>query len=287
MFLGSISPEQNPDASTANVQVAAQLSKATGLAIKPKDYVTYQQAMDDMGKNLVHILWMPPGTYLFASERGIAEVALLANHFGIYQYGTQYLANTISGFTIYFDPISGLNNVDAPTALEQFRGKRPCWVDPSSLSGYIVPSGILAQNKITPGDAVYTQSHTSVVRSLYVKGVCDFGATFSVSGDPRTGSAVLTDLPDALERIPVIWRSDAIIPNLNIAYIAGLDEAKSKTLTAAFLEIAKTPEGRALLSSAANNYQVDALKAVEDPIYDPLRSIVKILKINLKDLLGK
>ena len=287
LIFGVISPDPSSSIESTSALLAEQLTKASGLAVQSRVFNSYQPLLDEMAERRVHIAWMPPMTYLYASQLGIAQVALLANHFGVYQYGTQFLANVSSGFTPYFDPVSGQNSAEASAALAQFTNMRPCWVEPSSVSGYITPAGILAQNQIQIGEPAFTQSHSGVVRSLYVKGVCDFGATFSISGDPRTASAVLADLPDTLERIPIIWRSEALIPNLNISFIAGLSEDRTKALTAAFLQIAQTPDGLAMLTSSAGNYQVDAIKAVQDPIYDPLRQLVDALVLKLKDLVGQ
>jgi phosphonate transport system substrate-binding protein len=285
LVFGVLSSAGTPSAN--DELLAERLSTASGQAVRVQAYGTYQEILDEMSERRVHIAWMPPLTYLYASRLGIAEVALLANHFGVYEYGAQFLANTASNFTVYYDPVSGQNTTDAPTALAQFAGQRPCWVESGSVSGYIVPAGLLAVNNITVGEPAFTQSHSSVIRSLYVKGVCDFGATFAISGDPRTASAVLEDLPDALERIPIIWRSDAIIPNQSVAYIAGLSEERSKALTAAFLQVAQGPDGLAMLTESAGTYQVDALKAVQDPLYDPLRELVNALKVRPKDLIGR
>jgi phosphonate transport system substrate-binding protein len=286
-ILGVVVPDPANQTDAIHDILAERLAKASGLAVQSRTFNSYQPLLDEMSERRVHIAWLPPMTYIYASQLGIAQAALLANHFGIYQYGTQYLANAANGFTPYYDPISGLNSVDAATALAQFADKRPCWVEPGSVSGYIAPAGLLALNNVKLGEPAFTQSHSAVVRSLYVKGVCDFGATFSVSGDPRTASAVLEDLPDAMERIPIIWRSDAIIPNLNISFISGLSEERSKALTAAFLQIAQSPDGLAMLTSSAGNYQVDAIKVIQDSLYDPLREIVDAVNIQPRDLVGK
>ncbi len=287
LIFGIISPDPSLQTDPVSDLLAQRLTKGSGLAVEMRVFNSYQPLLDEMSERRVHIAWLPPMSYIYASRLGIAQVALLANHFGIYQYGTQYLANVSNGFTPYFDPISGQNSADAATALAQFAGMRPCWVEPGSISGYIAPAGLLALNEIKLGEPAFTQSHSAVVRSLYVKGVCDFGATFSISGDPRTASAVLQDLPDAMERIPIIYRSDAIIPNLNISYIAGLSEERSKALTAAFLQIAQSPDGLAMLSSSAGNYQVDAIKVVQDGLYDRLREMVDALGVRPRDLIGK
>lgn len=287
LYLGVVVFAPDSPSIVSSQELASQLGDQTNLSIQVKTFPSYQVMLNQMAERQVHIAWLPPLTYLYASQLGIAQVAMLTNHFGVYQYGTQYLANTASGFTPYFDPVSGFNSVDAVTALSQFAGMRPCWVDPGSAAGFIVPAGILAANNIEVAEAAYTQTHAALVRTLYVRGVCDFGATFSISGDPRTASAVMADLPDAIERIPVIYRSDAIIPNLNISYIAGIDEETEKLLTTAFSHIASDDAGLLLLSAAAGDYQIEALKPVDDTLYDPLRLAVNALNLNRQDLIGK
>ncbi len=286
-ILATVSEEEDEKVAAAVQELARRLGESAQAAVEGRVYSGYAELLDDMENGDVHITWMPPLTYLYASQRGLAEVALLTNHFGVYQYGTQFMANVSSGFTPYFDPISGLTSADAATALAQFEGMRPCWVEPLSPSGYIVPAGLLKTNQISVLPPVMAQNHTAVVRALYIKGICDFGATFSITGDPRTALAVLQDLPDAMDRVIIIWRTEGTIPNLDVAYIAGLSERDRQNLTTAFLDIARTQEGKALLSVAANNYQIDDIKAVEDTVYDPLRALVDALNINLKDLIGK
>ena len=287
LVLAAVSPDFNVDVVDANTFLAERLSQYSGLTVKSRIFTSYQPVLEEMAESRVHITWLPPITYLYASQIGLAQVAILVNHFGVYQYGSQFLANTSTEAVPYFDPISGLNSADAATALSQFSGMRPCWVEPGSISGYILPAGILALNGIEIGEPAFTQSHSGVVRSLYVKGVCEFGATFSISGDPRTASAVLTDLPDAIERIPIIWRTDAVIPNLNIVYITGLPEDRVKALNAAFMQLAQQTDGLPLLSLAAGNYQIDAIKPGDDSLYDPLRAAVNALGLRIQDLVGK
>jgi phosphonate transport system substrate-binding protein len=285
--IGLVSETSDPQIAAAAATLASKISELANISVTGKMYPSYAQLMQAMGNGEVHITWLPPLTYLYASQEGLAEVILLINHFGVYQYGTQFMANVSSNFTPYFDPISGQSSTDAATALEQFRDKRPCWVEPQSPSGYILPAGLLALNNIPSQPAVLAQTHTAVVRALYIKGICDYGATFSISGDPRTASAVIDDLPDVMNRILIIWRTEAVIPNINLSLLAGLSEADRQTLTNAFLDLAKTPDGKAVLSLSAGNYQVDEVKVVDDSLYDPLRDVATALDLNLKDMLGK
>lgn len=285
--IGLVSETADPQIDAAAAELSSRISALAGVKVTGKVFPSYAQLLEAMGEGRVHVAWLYPLTYLYASQSGLAEVALLTNHFGVYQYGSQFLANVSSGFTPFFDPISGLSSADAATALEQFRDMRPCWVEPQSASGYILPAGLLRLNGITSQPAVLAQTHTAVVRALYIKGICDFGATFGISGDPRTASAVQQDLPDVMNRVLIIWRSEAVIPNLNLSLLAGLSEADRQTLTTAFLDLSKEEDGKALLSLSAGNYQIDDIKAVQDSIYDPLREVSDALNIDLQDMIGK
>lgn len=286
-ILGTVGEGLEDQTTAASQELARQIGESTAVVIETQFFDNYADLLEAMEEGSVHVTWLPPLTYLYASQRGLAEVVLLTNHFGVYQYGAQFMANVESEFTPYYDPISGHNSADAATALAQFDNRRPCWIEPLSPSGYIVPAGLLAVNQINSLPPVMTQSHTATVRALYIKGICDFGATFSISGDPRTSSAILDDLPDTMNRVLIIWRSEGVIPNLNISFLAGLSERDRLALTTAFLDIVKTPEGKALLTLAAGNYQIDDLREVEDSLYDPLRSMVDALDINTLDLIGR
>lgn len=268
-------------------ELARQLSESTGSTVIARNVSSYLALIQALEQGRVHITWLPPLTYLYASQRGLAEAVLLTNHFGVYQYGAQFMANVESGFIPYYDPISGLNSAEAAVALQQFSGRRPCWVEPLSTSGYIVPAGLLVVNQIPVLPAVITQTHTATVRALYIKDVCDFGATFSISGDPRTAAAVLDDLPDAMDRVLILWRSEAIIPNVNVSLLTGLSEKDRLAVANALLEIAQAPEGKALLSYAAGDYQIDDMRAIDDALYNPLRAMVDALNINLNDMIGR
>lgn len=284
---GIVSEADDPQISAAANQVGQQIAAISGKSVVGKVYPTYTQLLDDLNDGKVHATWTPPLTYIYASQKGLVTVALLTNHFGVYAYGTQFMANVSSQFTPYYDPISGLSSADAATALAQFRDKQPCYVEPQSASGYILAAGLLLENQITNPPPVLDQTHTAVVRSLYIKGICDFGATFAISGDPRTGSAVQGDLPDVMDRVLIIWRSDADIPNWSLSLLASLPEADRQTLTNAFIQLGSTPEGRGLLSVSAGNYQIDEIKPVTDAIYDHLRAAVNALHMDLKDAVGK
>jgi|WetSurMetagenome_2_1015567.scaffolds.fasta_scaffold204046_2 phosphonate transport system substrate-binding protein len=286
VVIGFVTSNQDPNILSNAGEMANRLETNTGISIDSKIFSSYRELLGQMVVGRVHMAWLNPLTYLYASKNNFAQAVLLTNHFGTFQYGTQFLANISSGFISFYNPNVNQVTTDATNALQQFQGKRPCWVDATSLSGYIVPKGILAQNGIAIQEGVITQSHTSVVRSLYVAGVCDFGVTYATFGDPRTSSSVLQDLPDVMQRVIVIWQTDPIIPNLNLSFYPSVPEQLKEHIIIDLLLQIQTTEGRQILSQSLN-YEIEDLKIVDDTVYDTLRDLVTLSGVQLEDLIGK
>ncbi len=286
LVMAFVSESGEPGAASAADQLASQLSQKTGLSLRSVVFKNYNDLLDGMAAGNVHAAWLPPLTYLWASQNGYARVSLLTNHFGVYQYGAQFLANRASDFTAYFDAVRNQNTADAAAALPQFQDKRPCWVDLRSASGYLLPFGLLKEMNLRVPDGVLTQGHTATIRALYVRGICDYGVTFAMSGDPRTSPAVLDDLPDAMERVAVLWQTDAVIPNTSLSYLLTVPQDLQNVVNSVLMELVKTPEGRQVLSTA-NSYEIDELKLVDDTIFERLRALVNLTGVELKTLIGR
>ncbi|MHB1480958.1 MAG: phosphate/phosphite/phosphonate ABC transporter substrate-binding protein [Bellilinea sp.] len=287
ILIGYYFSEENPAAQPAVEALTAELDTGTDFSFGAVVYPTIDELLAELKAGNVHAAWLQPLTYIYAKTQGIITVSLLTNHFGTYFYGSQILANAENSFTRYYDPQTNTNNGTIDTALAQLDGLRPCWVEPGSISGYIYPYGLFRENDIELLPGAFVQSHTAVVRSLYIKGICDFGVTFTHSGDPRTSSAVLSDLPDADQRVVVLWQSDAAIPNLNFSIIPTLDDDLRKTVSNALIDLVKTDSGKEILSQATGNYDIQDLKVVDDSIYDPLRHVIAYAGINVADWLGR
>lgn len=286
LVIGLVPFQKDPQVSPNLIELARQLSTRTGLSVQGKVYDAYPPLVAALDDHQVHITLLPPLTYIFAHQRGLVDVALLSNHFGVYSYGVQFLAHADSGFSPYFDPTADKSLTTATLALQQFAGKRPCWVDNKSVSGYVLPAGILADAGITTLDPAIVQSFGGVVRALYIQQICDFGVTFAISGDPRTASSIQDNLPDVLSKVIIIWRSDALIPNQNVAYAASLENSLRQKVTDAFLALVKTTEGKTVLSTA-NQYNIDDFKVIDDATYDMLRLYQKASGVDLKTVVGR
>ncbi len=282
LVLGNITENSETANSLALQELIEKLSISTGYTIASKEFTSPGELLNEMEAGFVHAAWLMPLPYIWANQNGFAQAMLLINHFGVYEYGTQFLASTDSGFISYYDPLANQNLADASTALSQFAGQRPCWVSPDSPSGYVVPSGLLAENGITVQPGAFIRDHAAVVRALYVRGICDFGTTFAISGDPRTSPA-LQDLPDVMNRIVVIWQSDAIIPNMNFSTLPELPEEMQQKLGTALADLASNSEGQQLLTEALN-YDVQEVKRIDDGTYEPLKRLIEAAQINLETL---
>ncbi|MBN2258225.1 MAG: PhnD/SsuA/transferrin family substrate-binding protein [Anaerolineaceae bacterium] len=271
---------------TAGGNVAARLGELTGYSVELAPHADYITLMTSLYNHQVHMVWLPPVTAISTQKLGLANAALIVNHYGVYAYGTQFMANMNQGATAYFDPVTNTNTADPVTALGQFAGLRPCWVESESIAGYIIPAGILSQIGVITQPAVWSQTSSAVIRSLYVEGVCDFGATYSISGDPRTASDILNDLPDVMNQVQIIWRSDAIIPNISMSLTPDVDEKTARELTTAWMEMGKELETLTWLSTMLN-YDVQAFRTITNSYFDALRTYLDVLHIDPHSLIGK
>ncbi len=261
-----------PSATTQELQtggqaIADKLSELTGYTITVNVPTNYAAMIEAMGAGNAHIGWLAPVQYIVAHGKGYADVGLATVRNGSNHYGLQYVANAAAGFTSYYDAATGKDTADAATALAQFADKKPCWTDPLSASGYILPSGLLKANSINVKAGAWVQGHPTVIKSVYLspKGeICDFGATFI---DARTN--VTTDFPDVNDKVQIIWVSDPFIPNDNVSYAANVPADMREKLNEALLQIASTEDGITLLKNGG--YSIQGLEKVDDTFYDDFR----------------
>lgn len=276
-------PSRSQEISESAREMAAQLSDVTGLVIVSFTPVSYTELVEAMGAGSVHIAWLPPFPYLLAHEKGYADAALATTVFGRDLSAAQFLVNKKlvenRTFTTYFDPATGLNLADAASALKQFEGKKPCWTDAYSPSGYVVPLGYLSENGITVKTGAFLQGHSTVVKSLYLDpggSICHFGATLV---DMR--SSVVPEYKDVTEKVVVIWVTEPIIPFDGVAYASNLPDEMRLSISSALLVMIQTEEGNAALR---DTYQIDGLKLIDDTFYDALRYVLEQSALELSGL---
>lgn len=254
--------------------VAKKLTELTGYSFKVIIPNSYTALIEAMASGNAHIGWMPTFAYLLAKQKGAADVAVITVRNGSDFYGAQFIAAKSSNFVSYFDPTTNMDTADAATALAQFAGKRPCFTDPLSTSGYIIPSGLLAQAGVKFKAPAAVQGHPAVVSALYVGGICDFGATYI---DART--SISKTYPDVMDKIVVIWRTDPIIPNDNVSFSATVPADIKAKVTQALVDMASSDDGKQILKTMG--YEIQGLKVAEDSFYDPFRAAIQAAGIDI------
>jgi len=274
-----ITPEETAAIDAAE-EIAILISQDTEFAVESLFYPDFQSLSAAVQEGSVDLFWLGPLEYIYLNWEGAAHVVLLSNHLGVYAYGVQFMANVLSGFQIYYDPDTNLTTGDPVAALQQFSGTRPCFINPDSIPGYYAPLGLLANTSTPILDPVFTYDYSATIRALYIRGICDFGVSYALTGDPRTASDIIQDIPSVQDQVIVVWQSDGIIPNTNLSAATHLPVHIRHRMQEAFLDLADLPEGLQLLSTALK-YDVEALKTIEDIFYNPLRAAIVPLELDL------
>ena len=263
--------------------LATQLSHLTGLVIVPYAPASYGEVLEALSDGRVHIAWLPPFPYLLAHKQGYADAALATIVFGRELSAAQFLVNKQMvddrTFTVYFDPSTGANLADAASALQQFKDKKPCWTDPYSPTGYVLPLGILNENGIQVKTGAFVQGHATVIKSLYADpdgNICQFGTTIA---DHQI--FIAAGYEDAAERVVVVWMTEPIVPFDGVAYASSLPDEMRVSVSAALLSMTQTEEGNAALR---DTYQIDGLKLIDDTFFNALRRILEQSGLQLSAL---
>jgi len=266
---------------TGGDALATQLTQMTGLQFKVTVPTSYAALIEAMGSGNAQVGWLPPAAYIVAKSKGYADVAMVSLRNGADHYAFQYIANVGEKFKVYYDPKTGKDTADAATALAQFAGKKPCYTDPLSASGYLVPSGFLAASKIKTLAGAWVQGHPTVVKSVYLSPhgeICDFGATYVPMAD------VSKTFPDVADKVKTIWVSDPIIPNDTVAFGKDLPADMAAKIKAALMQIAGTPDGLALLKGAG--YSWGGMKDVDDSFFDDFRVYLQSINFDFNNYNG-
>jgi phosphonate transport system substrate-binding protein len=240
---------------------------ATGLVIEPFVATSYAGVIEAMcqDKPKAHMAALATFSYVLASEKGCAEVALVSSRYGSAFYNGQFIVNADSDYE----------------TLEDLKGASWCVTDTLSASGYIVPSimfkGVGIDVETDMGEMVEAGSHEAAAAGLY-NGDCEFATTYI---DART--RIEEDYPDILEKTKVIV-VEPDIPNDGIQFVTGFPEDVKATLVKAILALFETEEGLAAMDAA---YQWSGMEEHDDTFYDPFRQILDASGMSIEDLAGE
>jgi len=277
----ALAPSARPSAEilSAGETIAAFIVSRTGYRLVTVVPTSESELVDAFTKNNAHIASLSPFAYLLARENDLVTAALASVREGQMFYGAQFIVNRESGFTSYYDSARSENTSEAAEALKQLDGKKPCWSDTTSPSGYVVPLGLLNQAQVQIRSGAFLEGQPSVVRAVYADDICDFGVTFI---DARQSPALEADYPDVMDKVIVIWRIPSVIPYENISLSSLLPLEMRRVLQRAFIDLMLTPEGKAAVQTV---YGLDELQIAEDAMYQEFGNYVAASQLDLSDLL--
>ncbi|MBI5932428.1 MAG: phosphate/phosphite/phosphonate ABC transporter substrate-binding protein [Chloroflexi bacterium] len=222
--------------------LAGLLEEQTGYRVVAVAPTTYAELIESLRVGNAHIAALPPYAIVKAYQREAVKAAYASTQDGAASYGAQIVARK-DRFTPFYDPTAKTNLADAPDALAQFSGKKGCWTEPDSASGYLVPLGILNWFKIPTEEGAFLQSHFSVVRAVRVGEICDFGGTYI---DARTYPALKDEYPFIMDEVTIIWEVPPIIPYDGIFLSKTVPDDVSANLKRALDLIFATDDGKTL-----------------------------------------
>lgn len=268
----------SPEQINAAKVIASQFTERTGYTVVTIVPDSYTALVDALANGNAHIVVLDPYAYELAYQGNWVRASYAVLKDGEGKYGAQFLAARKAGFTSYFDESTDENLEEADAALAQLANKKPCWSDETSPSGYVVPLGYLNANQIATKPAAFVEGHPTVVRSLYLGGICDFGATYI---DARKFPSLEDEFPDLIEQVIVIWQIPPIIPHNVLAFSTNMPQGMRDLFAGMIPAMMQTDAGRAAFKTA---YDIDELEAVNDGYYEDFRIYVGESGVDLTTL---
>lgn len=285
------SAEQQGLIETAEPLAAELEARLDGINIEPFVPTDYAGVIVGLESGQAHIAGgLGPRQMVQAEEQAGADLILQSERFGDVIYVTQWFTNDPDTYCAD-DPVdvplededsgesytmlycNGVSEASGPSdgpigsdALSNVEGQTVAFVDQGSTSGYGVPALQLSQAGIDPVENIegtFAGSHDNSVLAVY-----NGDATVGVSFNDARGN-VVEQFPDVGEQVVVFGWSDPI-PNDGFAVAGDLPEDLKQAITDAFLDIASTEEGVALLQEL---YNIDDLIPVDSSAYDVIREL--------------
>lgn len=200
--------------------------------------------------------------YVLANKKYGAEARLTVLRHGSDTYQSQFIVKAGSSIK----------------KIEDLANKKIAFVEPASMSGYILPLKSLKDKKIEPKETVFAGKHDNVVSMVY-NGQVEAGATFyspptkddkGVEKMEDARRLVLTQYPDVEKKVVILSLSSSI-KNDPIIFRKDLPEEMKTKIIDAMMAFIATPEGKNAFKAI---YGVTEVKKATDADYDEIRNML-------------
>ena len=98
-----------------------------------------------------------------------------------------------------------------------------------------------------------------------------------------TSSEVISDLTDVITKVPIIWISPPIIPNLNLSVSTQMELPLQNRISEYLRDFSREEIGKSLLSQMLD-YEIAQLEPLHDSSFQPLRDLLATTNVRLADL---
>ena len=154
--------------------------------------------------------------------------------------------------------------------LADLKGKRFAFVDPKSASGYVYPRAMLIEKGFDPDkffkETLYAGGHDKVITSV-LEGKVEAGAIYDGALAIAKGNGLPT------EDLIIIASTDPI-PHDAIVVRSNLDDATTRKIQKALIDLEKTKEGQKAIANSKKKLTGHIL--AEDKTFDVVRRTAKI-----------
>lgn len=266
LTFAQIPSESSTGIAAQNENVIAALEGELGLEVELQEATSYAAVIEALRADQVDIGAMGPFSYVVAADgdAGVVPVGAVADS---PDAGASYVSYGIvpAGSDI--------------TSIEDFTGKKVCFVDQTSTSGYLFPSAGLLEAGIDPTkdvEPVFAGGHDASVLSV-ADGTCDAGFAF----DDMVDTQLIEGGQLEEGAVETVWKSEDI-PNSPVVIRDDLPQDLQDELTRVFQEEINKP---ALVESGICSSEDDCVLPedpaygfipVEDEVYDGIRAVCDI-----------
>ena len=94
---------------------------------------------------------------------------------------------------------------------------------------------------------------------------------------------MISDLNDVIEKVPIIWLSPPVIPNLNLSVSTKMELTLQNRISEFLRNFSREAVGKSLLSQMLD-YEVAQLEPLHDTSYQSLRDLLTPTNVRLADL---
>ncbi|WP_236792749.1 phosphate/phosphite/phosphonate ABC transporter substrate-binding protein [Amycolatopsis sp. GM8] len=267
LVFAAVPSENSTDLQQDYQGVINLLQKETGKTVRFQQATDYAAVIEAQRSGKVDIAQYGPLSYVVAKTTGVKTTAIAAQ---LPQKGGT------PGYRSY-----GITKAGSPvTGLAGFKGKKVCFVDPNSTSGYLYPraglldAGVNPDTDITP---VMTGGHDASVLGV-ASGQCDVGFAEDVMVDTlliQRGQLKPGD-------VTTVWKSD-LIAGSPVALADDLAPALKDKIATVFQQDANSDYFKANNLCTNDKCTVDdagdwGYAKVDDAFYDTVRHVCEVTK---------